>query len=405
MGSVSNAFAQFAPARIVFGAIVVSLGGIGLLLLFIVVRRWMRGRYFARRDAIAAYIRQHWETLLTLRVLPERFRTHGLEREVLESILLDRIASVGRTELAPLLDCLRRSGLLDMRIREARTDQGWTQRSALVMLGRTRAPEAVPALSEGLESPNAETRVAAVRGLGKIAEPSAALPMLVRFTAGKLEVPWGVLKNALLGCCADQPALLIRHLRMAEGTQRELLARVLSEIADNAHADELIILAGDMSAEVRAAAARGLARVSAELSLPPLSQLAIDAEWFVRLRAVVSLASFVCKGALPLLVRLLSDSHRLVRQRAAWALIRSPQLLQEVLKKVIDAGDDYGLQAVVAELDRCGLYRSTVEQVRRSSDGERTGALLERARARLSPGGPSARERLSEPAPAEVCIA
>ena len=55
-----------------------------------------------------------------------------------------------------LLARLRNSGLLDLRIRDARTSQGWDRRSALLTLGRTRAPEAVPALVEALESPSEE---------------------------------------------------------------------------------------------------------------------------------------------------------------------------------------------------------------------------------------------------------
>jgi hypothetical protein len=406
MAFVSSGIAQFAPARIVFGAIVVSLGGIALLLVFIIARRWMRARYFVRRDAIAAYVRQHWETLVSGKLLPEHFRTAGLAREVLEAILLDRIEVAARNQLPGLVNCLRRSGIIDVRIREARTAEGWHQRSALVILGRTRAPEAVPALSEGLESADVETRVAAVRGLGKIADPAAARPMLERFTGGRLEIPWGVLKNALLSCCVHQPEMLTRYLRKTEGTKRELLARVLSEVVDSANCDELLILVSDPSAEIRASAARGLGRVPAEIGLAPLAQLASDKEWFVRLRAVVALGSFIDQGALPMLVRVLADRNRLVRQRAAWALIRSPRLVQDVVRQVVAGGDDYGLQAVVAELDRCGLYGSVIEQLRHPGEGsDQLINSLDRARARLLPAGPPEGERAAERTTKEVCVA
>ena len=406
MGYVSDAVAHFAPTRIVFGAILLSVGGIALLLAFIVLRRWIRGRYFARRDGLAAYVRSHWEELVANSQLEARFCVEGLAREVLESILLDRIAVSAREQLPRLVDCLRRSGALDVRIHDARTATGWRQRAALVVLGRSRAPEAIPALSDGLESEDLETRVAAVRGLGKIATPEAALPILSGFAAGKLEVPWGVLKNALLSCCADRPELLSRHMRVAEGNRRELLARVLSEVADSAQGDELLLLAGDPAAEIRAAAARGLARVTAEVALSPLSQLAADSEWFVRLRAVVALGAFIDHGAVPLLVRLLSDRNRLVRQRAAWALIRSPKRLREVVKQAVAAGDDYGLQALVAELDQCGLFRHLRGEFERlETNPQSVIEALDRARARLAPAGAPKDRAAVETKAKEVCVA
>ena len=404
MAFASSALGHFAPARIVFGAILASLGGIALLLAFIIARRWLRSRYFARRDALSAFVRSHWHELTTNAQLPERFRVEGLAREVLEAILLDRIAVSSTEQLPALVDCLRRSGVLDVRIRQARTSEGWQQRSALVILGRTRAPEAIPALSEGLDSADSETRVAAVRGLGKIAAPEAALPMLSRFTAAKLDVPWGVLKNALLSCCAERPELLCRFMRIVSGDRRELLARVLAELADDTQGDELLVMAADPSAEIRAAAARGLARLDATIALSPLSQLAVDPEWFVRLRAVVALGSFAEKGAVPLLVRLLSDRNRLVRQRAAWALIRHPNRTSDVIKLAIAMGDDYGLQALVAELDQCGLYRYVRAELERSEDPQAIEAL-ERARACLAPPGAAKEPKSPETKPKEVCVA
>ncbi len=406
MGSVFRALSHFAPARIVFGAIVASLAGIAMLLCFVVVRRWLRGRYFARRDALAAYIRSHWQSFLREQSIPPQFAVAGQARDVLEAILLDRIVVAKEDDLAPLVDCLRRCGALDMRIAEARSEESWKRRAALVILGRTRAPESVPALAEALDSADVETKIAAVRGLGKIADASGAVPILERYAARKLDVPWGVLKNALLSCCENDPELLSRYLRVAEGSRRELLARVLAEVADSAQVDELVVMASDESTEIRAAAARGLGRADANIALPPLAQLASDTEWVVRLRAVVALGSFLEHGAVPLLVRVLTDRNRLVRQRAAWALIRSPRQLREVLKQVIAAGDEYGIQAVVAELDRCGMYAPVVEQLRRGGfEMERLVEPLERARARLAPEGQGKVERASTKKSIEVFVA
>lgn len=401
MGSVSSHIAQFALARMLVAAIVISFSGIALLLAFIIGRRWKRSRYFSRRDALACYFRQHWPEFVGGTLSTDMLKSDALACEVVETILLDAIEVAKPYDLPALIDCLRRSGTLDRRIREARSAQGWRKQAALVVLGRTRATEAIPALTEGLDSSETETRIAAVRGLGKVAQPSAAAPILERFAAGHLEVPWGVLKNALLLCCRNNAEVLTHYVRIASNERRELLARVLAEVVDNASCDELLIMMADTSAELRASAARGLGRVSAEVALAPLCELARDREWFVRLRAVVALGRFVEHGAVPALVRALTDRNRMVRQRAAWALIRSHRLVPDVIREVVNAGDNYGIQAVVAELDMCGLYTSVIDRLQTAAgDSDRLASALEWARSQLSPKTASAPE-----AKPEVCVA
>ncbi|MGH9521568.1 MAG: HEAT repeat domain-containing protein [Terriglobales bacterium] len=410
MESIFSYLVHLNAARVLFGAIAGSMSGIALLLAFIIGRRWVRGRYFRRRDAIAAAIRRQWDFLVAGRIPVEHWTKDKLSRSVLESILLDRLEVADGDELRRLIDCLRRSGVLDERIAEARFAPGWRRRAALVALGRTRAPEALVALSEGLDSPDLETRIASVRGLGKLATAAAASQMLQRIEADTLDVPWNVVKNALLNCCASHPGVLIHHMYGAEeeggksrsersSRIREMLARVLSEIADDASWNDLVLMAGDASAEVRASAARGLSRAAPEFALSPLAQLAGDREWFVRLRAVVALGSFTDRGGMQVLLRLLGDRNRLVRQRAAWALIRSTQLVPRIISGTVRSGDDYALQALVSELDRSGQYDATLAKLEDGRHSELI-AALEAARGRLTPGGAP-----QEPAKREVGVA
>ena len=386
MGSVSEWMARLAPAAIVLKAIAVSVAGISALMIFIMVRRWWRARYFARRERQTFEMRQRWNDLVSGKVLPETWRFDPLACEVLETMLLDAIEVSGADELPRLVDCLRSSGLIDRRIEEARTAEGWQRWRALVALGRTRAPEAVPALADALDASDMETRIAAVRGMGKLAFPEAAEPILDRLADGRLMVPWSVLKNALLNCCARQPDMLLRYMANARGPQREMLARVLAEIADASMTDELQILAGDTSAEVRAAAARALSRAEQRIAIPPLALLASDAEWFVRLRAGVALGSFSGSDVNVVLIRALGDRNRHVRQRAAWALMKTPESMWRVLQQVIGAGDNYGLQAVVAELERSGRFAEALGEVERTagSDAERLAGALRAAHSRLA---------------------
>jgi HEAT repeat protein len=231
----------------------------------------------------------------------------------------------------------------------------------LLVLGRTRAPEAIPVLVEALESSSEETRVAAVRALGRISSPRAAGFLLDLFVAGELKVPEHTLKNALLNCCRDAPGVLIPYLNSLRGSTRELIARVLGELASPNLGEELLILAADPLAELRASAARALAQVQPEISFPVLSTLAVDTEWFVRLRAVIALSSIEHSGKTYVLLRALCDLNRHVRQRAAWTLARMQQGKEEILEKVVATQDNYALQAFLSELDRCGSLDSALD--------------------------------------------
>ncbi len=361
MASDSSWVADLGLAWLIARAILVSLLGILLLLGFIVFRRWYRGRYFRRLSRRTLILREQWPDILSGKIPSSAWRLDSFDCEIVEDILLDSIEVCGPEQLPTFLACLRNSGLLDVRIREARASEGWHKRSVLLALGRTRAPEAVPALVEALESPSEETRVAAVRGLGRISSAQAALALLNFFVDEKLQVPEHTLKNALLNCCRDSPEVLLPHLERAHGQNRELIARVLGELANPGLGEELLILAADPLPEVRASAARALAKVQPEISFPVLSTLAVDAEWFVRLRAVIAMSSLEHTGKIQVLLRALCDVNRHVRQRAAWTLARMHQGKEEILEKVVATQDDYALQAFLSELERCGTLSEALD--------------------------------------------
>jgi HEAT repeat protein len=382
MGSDSSWLRDLGLAWLLAKAILFLVLGIFLLVSFIVFRRWYRGRYFARLSRRTVALREQWPDILSGKVPGSAWRLNVLDCQIVEDILLDNIEVCDRGQLAPFLACLRNSGLLDLRIREARSSHGWKKRLVLLALGRTRAPEAVPALVEALESTSEETRVAAVRGLGRISSFHAALPLLDRIIAQELHVPEHSLKNALLSCCRESPEVLVPYLDQASGPARQLIVRVLGELATSSLGEELLILAADPLPEVRASAARALAKVQPEISFPVLSTLAVDAEWFVRLRAVIALSALAHSGKVYVLLRALCDQNRHVRQRAAWTLARMHQE-EEILKKVVATGDNYALQAFLSELERCGFLDAVlqglgkvIERVPGASDVENVAALV-----------------------------
>jgi len=360
MESIFNRIEKLGPAGLVLQAILVSLLGIFLLVGFIVLRRWYRARYFRRRNERTVALRSRWDEILSGKISAEDWRFDPLDCNIVESILLDNIEMSSADKLPPLLNCLRVSGLLDMRIYQARTSRGWKQRTALLTLGRTRAAEAIPALAEGLDSRLRETRIAAVRGLGRTARAEAAIPILDRIVTGQFDAPERSLKNALVNCCRAHPQVLIKYVEHANGPVRELLARVLGELASPELGEELLVLAVDPLPEVRASAARALGNTNTPYSLPALHSLASDPEWFVRLRAVVALGQIENIGKIKVLLHALCDTNRHVRQRAAWALARMEPQLEQILEEVVATKDDYALQAFVSELERSGAIEKIV---------------------------------------------
>ncbi len=279
-------------------------------------------------------------------------------------------------EAARLLAILRNTGLIDTQIHEVRAFTGWKRRQALVSLGRMRAPEAIPALSEALDSHDPETRIAALRGLGRTELPDAAVPILDRLVQGVLAVPERPLLNALLRCCRKRPALLLEYVSKADDRIRPALARVLGEIATAELDEDLLMLASDALPEVRASAARALAAAKPKLALTALAHLASDEEWFVRLRAVVALGELEDSRAIPILLDTLCDSNRYVRLRSAAALSRLPQHLPEIVELAVQTRDRYAVQALISELERTGEINRLIEDLADAHKGALAGEAL-----------------------------
>jgi HEAT repeat protein len=370
------------PAELVLKGIFASAAAIALLIGFIVFRRWYRGRYFRRLNRSTLQIRSQWAGIVSGAVPPQTWRANSFTSAIVESVLLDSIEVALPQELPQLLQCLRISGLLDERIYQARHHKGWNRRVALVALGRTHAPEAVPALAEALNdtASDPETRMAAIRGLGRSALPEAAVPIIEGLLSGELAgFPDFPVKNALANCCRSKAKLLITYLPSASGKARELLARVLGELASPDLGDELLVLATDPLPEVRASAARALAHTDPDLAFPTLAVLANDPEWFVRLRAVVAVGFLDDKRKVRVLVRAVCDLNRHVRQRAATVLAKMEPDLSEILIKIVSTEDRYALLAFISELDRSGKFDIVVKALESDSDRRFAAPILLRS--------------------------
>jgi HEAT repeat protein len=358
MGSVFSKLRLIGPAAFVAKAIFVALAADGLLLAFILLRRGYRKRYFAKRDARVFFYRQRWDALISGDIPYQSWRNKSFDREVIETMALDALEAANQGEAANLLKFLRSSGLIEKRIFEAREFRGWKRMRALVALGRTRAPEGITALSEGLRDRESETRLAALRGLGRMACPQAAEEILAWISEAGLCVPALPLQNALVQCCVERPQVLLPYVQRAQGPVREVLGRVLGEVASPAIGLDLMQFIGDDLDELRAAAARAMSNVQPGLAFDVLNQLADDPIWFVRLRAIVSLGKLSNPRAVPTLLRGLTDSNRIVRLRAGESLVQ----LRAAIGLAAFQDDMRGEATAVEGLEKIGLL-SVFEQV------------------------------------------
>ncbi len=355
MASIFEKLWRLGPAAFVLKAIVAAIAADGLLLAYILLRRAYRKHYFAKRDARVFELRQKWDQLISGEIPFGTWRKNTFDRRIVEAIALDTFEAAGPEESARLLKFLRSSGLIEKRIFEARRLTGWRRMRALVALGRTRAPEGISALAEGLRDRSLEIRLAALRGLGRMACPQAAEEILAWVGEVGLSVPALPLQSALIQCCAERPQLLLPYVQHAEGYLREILGRVLGEVATPSLGLDLLQFVGDDLDELRAAAARAMSHTKSGLAFDLLNELARDPIWFVRLRAIVSLGKLSDPRAIPSLLRGLTDSNRLVRLRAAEALIELKTDLALVFAQVVQTRDRYGLHAFLTALENADL--------------------------------------------------
>jgi len=346
---------RLGPAAFVLKAIVAAIAADALLLGFILIRRFYRKRYFAKRDGRVFELRKNWDRMISGQIPYESWRGKPFDRRIVETLALDALEAAGAEESARLLKFLRKSGLIEKRIYEARKLTGWRRMRALVALGQTRAPEGIPALAQGLRDRDLEIRLAALRGLGRTACPQAAEEILAWVGEKGLCVPALPLQSALIQSCAERPKLLIPYVRQAEGALREVLGRVLGEVATPALTMDLLQFVGDDLDELRAASARAMSHSEHGLALDVLNELVGGPVWFVRLRAIISLGTLCDARGIPDLIRGLKDSHRLVRLRAAEALVMLKTQMVPIFQQVLATQDRYGLQAYLTALENAGL--------------------------------------------------
>jgi HEAT repeat protein len=355
MNAILNSFPNFNAELFWTVAVLAVLGGVAMLLVFLVGRRVIREFRIRRYDEQAFKVHNQWREIVRGGVPVETWRKDPMQCEIVQSIVINEIGAATDKDRAGLQEFLRASGLMALCIEKVKGGHGWARRRAMLALGAMRVPEAILPLSEAL--------MAAVQGLGRTGLAEAAEPIIERFMVGGLKVPPDPITNALVRCYIDRPAAILPYLRRSRGESRQLLARVASELATAEMADEMIILAEDPQPDVRAAAAKALAVAPLPLAIPALGDLARDEVWFVRLRAVIALGEIIHPRTIPILLEAVRDPNRLVRMRAASTLARFEHDRVEILQNIVDSRDRYALHAMISALELGGGFEQTLKEL------------------------------------------
>jgi HEAT repeat protein len=363
MNSVLHSFPNLNSEFLLTVAILSALGGVAMLLVLRLGRNAIHQFRIRKYDALAFKIHSQWREIVRGGIPAETWRKNPMQCEIVQSIVIQEIGAATGKDRPRLQEFLRSTGLIDLCIKKVNGGHGSGRRRAMLALGAMRVPEAIAPLAEALDDWQLDTRMAAVKALGRTGLAEAAEPILEAFMVGGLKVPLDPITNALVRCYVDHPSAILPYLRRSLGESRELLARVASELATAEMADEMVVLAEDPRPEVRAAAAKALAAAPLPLAIPALGDLARDEVWFVRLRATIALHEIRHPRTIPILLEAVRDSNRLVRMRAASTLARFEQDRVEILQSIVDSRDRYALHAMISALQLGGGFEQTLREL------------------------------------------
>ncbi|WP_051798046.1 HEAT repeat domain-containing protein [Catenuloplanes japonicus] len=220
-----------------------------------------------------------------------------------------------------LVDVFARRGLIEAE-RADLTHRSRVRRArAAEALGNLEHRPAVLALCALLRDPHAEVRLVAVRALGRIGDPAAAVPLLdSRATADP--TPSQLCAQALAQLGPEAEPALIGALEHADARVRVTALDALGLVGSGALIEPVArVLEEDPSLPVRLAAANTLGRMGGRAAVPPLVvALGVDHPDPLRAAAARALGEAGAAGVAEALAGLLADPAYRVAHEAAHAL-------------------------------------------------------------------------------------
>jgi HEAT repeat protein len=252
-------------------------------------------------DALVTLPQQQWQA-----AEPAAIALLGKVRGEAHTALVDVFARRGLIE-TELADLTHRS-----RVRRARAAEA---------LGNLEHRPAVHPLCDLLGDRHSEVRLVAVRALGRIGDPVAAVPLLDSLATAD-PTPSQLVAQSLAQLGPDAEPALITALEHHEARVRVTALDALGLIGSGALIEPVaLVLEEDVSLDVRLAAANTLGRLGGRAAVPPLVvALGVDHPDRLRAAAARALGEAGAAGVAEALAGLLDDPAYRVAHEAAHAL-------------------------------------------------------------------------------------
>lgn len=340
------------------GTAVLSVA-LGSVLFVLKIVHWRRAHIQGLRRA--QYIAAVGE--IVARGLPHSFEPGWARDPLFHEVLLqyvDVVAGEERNHLERLISSIDLRYRLVIELKSSRSTSRRLQAAAYLAV--IASPEIEWALIDALDSPNAEIRIQAARGLAKI-KSETAIPQLVHMLL--TDNPWvaGRMADQLVAYGPDAVPFLMENVRdehdghLIDPRILAVAVRVLGMIGDLRAAPAVHPLLDHPDFEVRVAAASALGSAGTAASIPALIEVLEDDAWQVRSAAASALAAFSDPAATQPVARLLRDRSWWVRQNSAAALM---EILggMDALIDALEGDDAYARDAALQQLGLNGVIRS-----------------------------------------------
>jgi HEAT repeat protein len=216
---------------------------------------------------------------------------------------------------------------------------------ALVAMALSEAPSpaVVAPLVRLIQNKDEDTEVvrAAVMGLGRTGDPSAAGPLFA-LLAQRPELRQTVLDSLAKSTAAPQLAVLLKQA--TDVNAKRDLVRLLRKTYDARAADALAAMVADQDSDVREEAANALAELGDPRAVPPLLELAKSEEDGVATDAIDSLRRLANPAAAPALIALFDEfPYRKASIMRALGTTGASEAGPKLIKEL--DGDDIGAAA------------------------------------------------------------
>lgn len=244
-----------------------------------------------------------------------------------------------------VVDLLERRGLVDAAVRRASRRGAVGRARAAELLGVVGGPRALVTLARLLDDRDDEVRAVAVRSLGRVSDPAAALALATGVAGRRTgRLPVHLLSHALLRIGGSAVTPLRSALADSRPEVRATATELLGLMAAVAAVDDLVdVLRGDEVVEVRVRAARALGALGSHRATSALVEAtAPDEPAVLRATAAEAIGRIgSAEGAEPL-AALVDEPDHWIAHHAAHALARLGPRGTAALRCLLDDGARHG---------------------------------------------------------------